>query len=375
MKIGMLIGGLGRGGAERQLIRLAKGLVERGHEVEVLTYAARSPDDQELEGTGVIHHRHEVKGFAAKLRLAREWIGNSAPDVIHGFMHRASTLAALADRRFPGTVIVGSDGSTATHHRTSRTLWPALVAFRRADCIVTQTRRNERSLRLLAPWLRGKTAVIRNGLDCSAFRPPEHRPPSTPFIFCAVGTVYHVKNPVRLVRAVALLRELTDQPFRVVWHGRYSFAGDHAPTKVCLQAKKERKRLGVENLIEFRGENRQVEQAYREAHAFIHPSVQEGFPNVVVEAMATGLPLAVSGVSDLPLVVETARNGFVFNERRPQDIARAMKRMMALSDAERAQMGERSRALAEDWFGSDRFVDEFVALYRQLLEKRRARVG
>lgn len=371
----MLIGGLGRGGAEGQLIRLAKGLVARGHEVEVLTYAARSPVDRKLEGTSVVHRRHEVSGFRNKLALTESWLRESSLDIVHGFMHRASALAALAGRASPDTIVVGSDGSTATHHRTSRTLWPALVALSRTDCVVTQTRRNENSLRTLAPWLRGKTAVIRNGLDCNTIVPTGPSAPITPFTFCAVGTVSRIKNPVRLVQAVSELGKMTDQPFRVIWHGRYSFAGDHAPTRTSQLAERERERLGVEDIIEFPGENDRIEHAYHEAHALVHPSIQEGFPNVVVEAMSAGLPIVVSRVSDLPLVVDTARNGFVFNERKPGEIARAMKRMMDLCDADRKAMGERSRSLAERWFGHERFVDEFIALYQRLIDEKRRHVG
>ncbi|MDA3873077.1 MAG: glycosyltransferase, partial [Kiritimatiellae bacterium] len=252
MKVAMLIGGLGRGGTEAQLIRLAKGLHARGIAVEVWCYAGTSPLDAELEKEGIRVRTGKGGSQRQKVRLIRQWRAEFRPDVMHGFMKRASSLAVLAgfasrkevrswkiedrgegspalrggvgsleieDRerekneserrtsnpdhrrgvgkrrtlkersapcpkhpapttnfqlpasRAKRAAIIGSDLSTATYAPWRLSLWPSLVLFGFADVVVTQTELNQSSLEKLAPWLRGKVKVIRNGLDLSRFCP------------------------------------------------------------------------------------------------------------------------------------------------------------------------------------------------------------
>ena len=75
----------------------------------------------------------------------------------------------------------------------------------------------------------------------------------------------------------------------------------------------------------------------------------------------------VSRVSDLPLIVEEARNGFVCDPLSADSIAEAMERTLALGDEERSAVSARSREIAVRWFGRDRYVGDYEALYRALL--------
>ena len=373
LRIGMMIGGLGTGGTERQLIRLARAMADRGHTVGVWLYGA-STSDPRLDVAGITVRTGNSRSWREKIRATRAWYEEFRPDLVHGFMKRASSLAVLASPVRRGFTILGSDLSTATYARGRLILWPSLAAFRLADGVVTQTDLNRRSLERLAPWLRGRVHVVRNGVDTQSFAPRAGPtgPRSEPlFRFACVGTVYELKNPVRMVRAIAELRDAGVPPFHVDWYGRMGLTGDHEPSAAFREAKALTGTLDVEDLITFHGETRPIQPAYHGADALIHPSIQEGFPNAVVEGMACGLPVVVGRVSDLPLVVEGARNGYVFDESDPSSIADSMARMIRTSAAERQAMGERSRELAVDWFGMERFVDEFEALYRRLIANRR----
>jgi len=367
MKIGLLIGRLGRGGAERQLMRLAAGLAGRGHQVEVLCYGGPSDLDQPLEAEGVRVRNQGAAGQWQKLQLARRWLRAFQPDVAHGVMKRASTVAVLARMGASRCKVLASDMSTATYGRRKPVLWGSLLAFALADRVVTQTELNRTSLETLAPWLRGRTVVIRNGLDTAQFIPAPARGESSPFRFCAVGSVYAVKNPVRVVAAVAELARRGVADFHLDWYGRFGLKGDADPSPACQEAMETARRLGVLDRITLHGETRDVLRAYQAADALIHASVQEGFPNAVVEGMACGLPIVVSRVSDLPLVVQEADNGLVFDETDPVAIADAMARLINTPAPARRAMGQRSRELAVRWFGQERFIAEFERLYASMV--------
>lgn len=366
MNVGLIIGGLGSGGAERQLIRLACGLHERGVSVHVLTVSGGPCDIPEFGEKRIRHRRLNLRGPLEKLRQCRLWLKESELDVIHGFMYRSSALACLAGTKRLVSAVVATDFSTATYNSSNRMFRLATLAFARADAVVTQTSLNRDSMERLAPWLRGKINIIRNGVDSRRFCPPTSRREKGPFLFAVVSTVSRIKNPVRMVHAVAALKAMTNRPFKVSWFGRYGFKGDNQPTREWYIAQEERKRLNVEDEIAFFGETSCIEEVYQQADALVHPSIQEGFPNAVVEAMACGLPIVVGHISDLPLVVKNAQNGFLFDQTDPDDIAKAMLKMINTSARERKGMSERSRELAINWFGKERFIDDYLSLYRRL---------
>ncbi len=368
IKIGLLIGGLGRGGSERQVVELARGLHALGAHVEVAVYGDCAPPDDYLNDASVririLHGRSKL----SKLTAVRDWIRRFQPDVLHGFMKRASMTAILAVAGLKSTRVVASDFSTATYSRHKPILWIALLLFAFADHVVTQTDTNRRSITMFAPWLRRKISVIRNGVDIDRFIPRDYPlSDATSFRFIVVGTVYSVKNPIRIVHAARSLAQKCPTPFRIDWYGRYGPKGDTHPSEACIQAKALVDRFQLDSIIRFHGETSHIELKYAESNAILHPSLQEGIPNAVVEAMASGLPIIVSRVSDLPLLVETGQNGFICDETDAESIAESMRRMIEMDQEERSQMGERSRKLAVSWFSGTRFVSDYLNLYQRLM--------
>lgn len=146
MRIGLLIGGLGQGGAERQLAQLALGLRARGHEVEVMTYTAAGKGAEALAQRGVPVRCPEAGSKAAKLAVVRDWLRTFRPEVLHGSMKRASSLAVLANLPARRCRVVGTDMSTASYSRHKPDLWMALLLYAFADAVVTQTEMNRRNL-------------------------------------------------------------------------------------------------------------------------------------------------------------------------------------------------------------------------------------
>ena len=367
MRLLYLVGALGRGGAELQVAQLARLMRERGHDVTLLAYDSPSDLDDEVRQAGVDVRVARATRRREKLAVVHAAMRELRPDVMHGVMKRASSLAVMARglRRRPR--IVATDMSTATFNPNQRALRVALVAFAFSDRVVTQTELNRRNLERLAPWLRGRVQVIRNGLDTERFTPngDTGRTVGEPFRFCAVGTVFPVKNPVRVLEALAELRRRGAPPFRFAWYGRFG-RSDRESDAMRDTIRRAVEALALHDVVTFHGEVGAVEEAYRNADALVHVSLQEGFPNAVAEAMACGLPLVVSDVSDLPLVVQHAENGFACDPKDVASIAAALERMLHTTPNARGGMAERSRALARSWFAYERFAGDFERLYREL---------
>jgi len=102
-----------------------------------------------------------------------------------------------------------------------------------------------------------------------------------------------------------------------------------------------------------------VTAEYGRSDVFCLPTSAEGCPNVICEAMASGLPVLAGAVGDILSLVDDGVHGFLFDPTRPDDIARALLRFRSLSERDRAEMGARCRARALELFGPKRFVAEW----------------
>jgi glycosyltransferase involved in cell wall biosynthesis len=369
LKIALMVGALEHGGAERQLIALAKGLTDEGHDVQVWCYTNASDQDEYVRSLGITVRTGTPAGFREKKRMVRGWIKDWKPSVVHCFMKRASVLGVLARgwRRSPA--IIASDYSTAAYGKRDHVLWSSLAAFRLADRVLTETGYNKACLERLAPWLKGRVEVVRNGVDVSHIFPKQTQNTSRTFRFLVVGSVYKLKNPVRLVQAVErLARQGLD--FTIDWYGRKGLAGDDHPSAEFQDCTDLITTYDLQSYIRFHGQSSEIERHYANADALVHISIQEGMPNAVVEAMAAGLPLVVSNVSDLPLIVAKANNGFIVDQKSPNSIAEGLHKMMETPDTQRSLMGERSAALARKWFGIETFTASHTAIYTKLVALR-----
>jgi len=124
--------------------------------------------------------------------------------------------------------------------------------FHLADCVVTQTVTNRNSLCRLAPMLRRNLRIIRNGVDDTRFCPISKLVRKV-FGFICMGTVSEVKNPVRVVQALRILRHQTTQPFILEWAGRYQSTSNGEPTQAYMKVRQLIDEYGLQDLISFKG--------------------------------------------------------------------------------------------------------------------------
>lgn len=89
---------------------------------------------------------------------------------------------------------------------------------------------------------------------------------------------------------------------------RFQIAGD-GPLRLALE--KLADELGISNIVEFRGAVHDIPAFLSGAKFLVHTSQSEGCPNVVMEAMACGLPVVAMETGEIPYLVEDGKTGFV----------------------------------------------------------------
>jgi colanic acid/amylovoran biosynthesis glycosyltransferase len=206
-----------------------------------------------------------------------------------------------------------------------------------------------------------KLAVIHCGVDTDFFRPREGAPPERPFAVLCVGTLHEVKGQRYLVEACRLLAEagvdLT-----------CTFVGD-GPDRAALARRIQA--AGLEGRIVLAGRRTRAElvEHLRAAHVLVAPSVptsegkREGIPVVLMEAMASGIPVVASGISGIPELVEEGVSGLLVPPRDPRAVADALGRL--LDDAPlRQQLGAAGREKVVREFDSHTNAAELVSRFR-----------
>lgn len=124
----------------------------------------------------------------------------------------------------------------------------------------------------------------------------------------------------------------------------------------------------MSSYISFVGECKDIATAYHKADAFCLPSYYEGTPNVVCEAMASGLPILCSDVCDNARYVENGVNGLLFNPHDIESIADSLIKFINARDNSILEMGKNSREKALANFSIDKFNAQWKEQIKQLID-------
>jgi glycosyltransferase involved in cell wall biosynthesis len=199
--------------------------------------------------------------------------------------------------------------------------------------------------------------VIPNGVDLARFAPAA--PVSIDEDHTTVATLANLrpeKGLVQLLEAAAIVTRKAPRSRFVIW-------GD-GPLRSDLEARI--RRLGLTGSVSMRGATRDPAQVLRQCHIFVLASLSEASSNVVLEAMATGLPVVGTRVGGTPRLVDDHRTGLLVPPDNPQALAEAI---LGLIDAPAVAtaMGAQGRARAMAEFGMDRMRERIDRFYRWAL--------
>ena len=160
------------------------------------------------------------------------------------------------------------------------------------------------------------------------------------------------------------LQVLSQLRSRVAYQVEGLIVGD-GPLRPVLERQARSLKL-LPNTVQFRGQVADVRSVYPQADIFVLTSDWEGTPNVVMEAMASGLPVVASAVGDVPRLVQHGVTGYVIS---PNDEDAFVETLVSLvqQPEKRHNMGRRAREHIEEHYSLDRLPDYLSRLYQQVL--------
>ena len=202
-----------------------------------------------------------------------------------------------------------------------------------------------------------KIKIIYNGADPQKFHPTPPVKKERPQVMC-MGLIFPLKGQLDLIEASIAVREkIPDVEF--IFYGK---ASDENYFAKCQALVKEHK---LENTINFAGFTSEPWRAYSEADVVAMPSISEGFPFAIVEAMLSGATIVSTDVGGVREAI--ADTGILVRASRPQQMAEAILKLLLMSEAERSQYGKKALERSLKLFTQETFLAEHREIYDKLL--------
>lgn len=362
--ISFITGQLGLGGAEKQLFLLAKGLIQNGWQVSVVSMSHYRGEYWEdvLRQVGV--PVHAIKMNASRLhRLIeiRNILQDSGAQIVHSWTMHTNVYAALGGRLAGAPIRIGSE--RCNHHSSKKAvgklynlcLWglDALTVNSKPEAEFLRTHRKKLDVRFVPNGVE----VPREMVTLEQRRKLRERLgiTGTSPVIGAVGSLVPRKNFAALIKALGVLAQKKAK-FKFVLVGDGPLVGDlKRQAELCLPT----------DSYLFLGAIPDAANIYPAFDLHCMPSVnQEGMPNVIMEASAAGLPVVASSVAGIPELVENGVTGFLVAPNDIDGLAESLRQLL-VNSAARQRMGLAGMQKMDSGFGIAKMVTRMTSIYEE----------
>jgi len=358
-------------------------LAKMGHDVTVVTARFRDlPHEETRDGVDIVRiptlRKSTVECSVPEMMsyilsscwLARSLARKTRPDVVHVYFGIPSGPPAWLLKKLRGlpyvVSLMGSDVPRA-EVRKFRYIYPVMKPvlrsiWRNAFAVVANSEGLKEEALETAPDL--DVGVIHNGIDTQRFQPGAGDAAGRengPLELLTVGRLQEFKGLQYLLPAVKNILDGRPRSLHL------AIVGD-GPSRVELE--RLAADLGLGDAVRFVPwvDYAQMPDIYRNADAFLQPSLTEGMPNTVLEAMASGVAIVASDVAGNRDLVKDGRNGFLVEPMSADALTDAISRLVD-DPAGVRRMGAESRTMAEAMTWRD-VAAAYLDIYKRAAESR-----
>jgi glycosyltransferase involved in cell wall biosynthesis len=355
-----------KGGVFTVTMQWAKGLARKGCDVNIFFLTQSKEAKRLVPSEHIRFYYFTTSNFLPNLRALVTFLIHDHPDVIHINFAWFGPLAIFKKWTFKTPFIYTLHGlpqpwlEPSLAYKIAYTIEHCLLRFVASQSSISVTISN-----YVRDTLKKKygidSQVICHGIDADKFRPKNKTESKrklgykeTDFIILFVGKLHPCKDPLTLIKAISIAVEKNANLHLVM-------IGDG---ELYTELEKEISKLNLSNHVRLfrRAGDQRLEMLYDAADVFVLPSVNEAFGMVLLEAMASGLPVIASNSGACPEVVGNA--GLLFNHEDHNGLARKIMRLA--SDDELSKiLRNRSLRRVRKVFSWDDKVDKYWKLYRK----------
>lgn len=335
---------------------MAKLLKDKGYKVKIITYFDApfyKPflDEHEIEN-------EVIKGankYYKRLFLIGKAIKVFNPDVVISYLDTPNVISCILKLLgvIKSQLIVSERNTTQWLSKKERLKF---FLYKWADNIVPNSYSQTDFIKQNYPELYEKTVCITNFVDTDYFSPKSHQIGKIKNIIC-VGRIDAQKNVKSFINVIEKLKK-NRQDFHIKWYGKkMGLYGDECVALV--------KNKHIDDVFEFCEDDINIRDRYRENDIFCLPSLYEGFPNVLCEAMCCGMPVICSSVCDNPFIVENEKNGFLFKPTNEKEMYEVLNKIINMNNGILEKMGLHSREISLQKFSDTNFLKKYVILFEK----------
>lgn len=371
LKIVLLIDSLVSGGAQRQLVELALNLDKTRYEPIVCVYHNIPELRPDLDNAGIPVVLIEKKS-KLDIRFLLGLIGffrRVRPDIIHAYLNNASFWARITGRISGVKRIITSERNLDIHFSPFR-VFAEKILQHISNAIVVNAEAIKSLLVTRLGVSQAKIHVIYNGVDADKFVQPG---PAAMMalrnlldwregdcVLSLPGRLAPQKNHLCLIKAVQSLR---DDRIKVLFVGNETGGAEYK--KMIVSQVHAR---GLDAQVFFAGRQEDMAAVYAVSNVVILPSLWEGLPNVVLEAMAAGRPVIASTIADNARIVQHGVTGYLFPSDDDKALAECVAAVRSLSNQALEEMGATGRASVLANFSMSTMVRAYERLYDLVAE-------
>jgi len=363
-KVAHIITDLDIGGAEMMLLRTLRNFKDNRYEHMVISL---HPDKNSLreeiekEGIKVYSLGLGMMNLPATFAKLLSILKTEKPQIVHNYLFHADILGRIASRLARVPIVISSIRNENIGGRI-RELLLNITDF--SVDRVTAVSRNVADAHLKRGTTRKQVDVIRNGIelgyhsreDADGIRRDRGVGRDT-FLILTVANLEPKKGYTFLFDALSSIKK-NGHDFKMLVVG---FGKEEKKLRDKIMS------LGLSDEVELLGKRRDITGLLAASDLFVLPSLWEGLPNALLEAMAAELPVVATHVGGIPEVVIDGETGLLVAPRDSDGLARAIERVIG-DGALRARLAKNARVYAERNFDIKDTVSHLDKLYSGLLK-------
>jgi glycosyltransferase involved in cell wall biosynthesis len=214
-----------------------------------------------------------------------------------------------------------------------------------------------------------KIKVIYNGVDTDRFCKYDRQKAKRirasfgycqeDFVVTLPGRMEFTKNHICLLRALCALGN--ENKIKVLFVGNENDAALKSELMRFVDAN------GLTRKVRFAGRQDDMVSVYNLSDAVVLPSLREGFPNVLLEAMSVGIPVIASDIADNRKIVIDGENGYLFRSDNHAELADILQKMIGESSERLFDMGEVGREMARNKYNVIKMAKAYQDLYKECI--------